>query len=175
MNMADLVEFRYPETVSMLRQLRARCGQEDDLAHDIDRQHWHDKYLKDLPEDLRSTIDASDGSISRDMLYGLADDSWQRRDDRHALSMLFWNILACGISGDWRRVETIRDAMVEDPERIIEGLRSAQVASDEGRLKDAFDDTWALSLRWGPAFTTKFLTFTADRYSDAPAGNCHRQ
>lgn len=166
--MTGPVDFRYPGTAATLKELQQVESDAADTAPDVDPGEWERKYLQKLPPNLKCSIDAIDGKISRDQLWKLADLSREDPEDRAALSTFFWNVLAWGISGDWRRVSAIQRAIVSRPAEVMHELREAQTASFEGRIADAFKITHGLIPYWGPAFATKFLAFSADRGSARP-------
>lgn len=82
-NMTDPVDFRYPGTAATLKELQKVEPEAADTASDVDAGDWERKYLQKLPPDLKCSIEAIDGKISRDQLWKLADLS---REDHAALS-----------------------------------------------------------------------------------------
>ncbi len=113
------------------------------------------------------TIDSSE--LNRDTLFALAA---RCRESANADWVSFlWHVLAWGVMGDYRNTPTIVASAASAEQRVrLNGiLRRAAEASHRGEIRSAYTAIRGKVSRLGPAFFSKFLYFTGNRRSSAPA------
>ena len=142
-----------------------RSGAETSIKINIDLWRKHLEGFP-LPADIRVR---SDGTITRGDLVRLAEVARREGTDESVMD-LFWTVLAWGLAGSWRNVGRLVADVRNDVGGVITALRESSAAAYAGDPGTGFEILHRRVDRWGPAYFTKFLHFSAD-FDDPAQGS----
>lgn len=130
-----------------------------EISTGVSAELWA-KHLRDfpIPSDL---VIRSDHSMTRSDLVEIAEVA-RREGTGQARMNFFWNVMAWGLAGSWRNVGRLVAYVSANLSTVVPLLNDASAAAYTGDPRAAFSMLRRRVDRWGPAFFTKYLHFSAD-------------